>query len=135
MAIETAIVAPVLVLMSVGAFQVSEMVARQNELQSAAAEAEAIVLAKMPDSQSEIDTIKAIIMASADLTADQVTITTVVRCNSAANYVASAAACGANDEISTFLQIFMTDTYTPQWTEFGVGEPLVYRLTRTVQLS
>ena len=41
MAIETAIVAPVLVLMAFGSFQVSSMVARQTELQSAAAEAAA----------------------------------------------------------------------------------------------
>ena len=41
MLIETAIVAPVLVLMSLGAFQVSTMVARQSELQSAVAEASA----------------------------------------------------------------------------------------------
>ncbi|MCB2056947.1 MAG: pilus assembly protein, partial [Novosphingobium sp.] len=39
MLVETAIVAPVLVLMSMGAFQVSQVVARQTELQGAAAEA------------------------------------------------------------------------------------------------
>ena len=43
MMIETAIVAPVLILMSMGAFQVSQVVARQTELQNAAAEASAII--------------------------------------------------------------------------------------------
>ena len=37
MLIETAIVAPTLVLMSLGAYQISGVVARQSELQSAAA--------------------------------------------------------------------------------------------------
>lgn len=135
MAIETAIVAPVLILLSVGGFQVSAMVARQSELQSAAAEAEAIALAVNPQTQEQIDTIEEVIMASADLPDASVTITTVFRCNSDANYVASAAACATSDEVSTFLQIFMTDTYTPQWTHLGIGEAMTYRLTRTVQLS
>jgi len=38
MLIETAFIAPVLILMSLGAFQVSQVVARQTELQEAAAQ-------------------------------------------------------------------------------------------------
>ena len=49
MVIETAIVAPVLVLMALGAFQVSQLVARQLELESAATEAAAIALAAPPE--------------------------------------------------------------------------------------
>ena len=134
-AIETAVVAPVLALMSVGAFQVSAMVARQSELQSAAAEAEAIALASPPDTVAERNTLKQIIMASARLDADQVTLVEKFRCNSAANLVDSSGTCATGDEISTFVQITITDTYTPQWTHFGVGEPLDYNLVRTVQVS
>ena len=135
MAIETAIVAPVLALMSVGAFQVSAMVARQSELQSAVAEAEAIVLAVPPTTQAQIDTVKSVIMASTGLPTSKVTVSKVYRCDSIETYAVSAAECGATAEVSTFLRIYMTDTYTPQWTELGVGEPLVYRVTRTIQLS
>ena len=135
MAIETAIVAPVLALMSVGAFQVSAMVARQSELQSAVAEAEAIVLAVPPTTQAQIDTVKSVIMASTGLPSSKVTVSKVYRCDSIETYAVSAAECGATAEVSTFLRIYMTDTYTPQWTELGVGEPLVYRVTRTIQLS
>ena len=135
MAIETAIVAPVLALMSVGAFQVSAMVARQSELQSAVAEAEAIVLAVPPTTQAQIDTVKSVIMASTGLPTSKVTVSKVYRCDSIETYAVSAAACGTTAEVSTFLRIYMTDTYTPQWTELGVGEPLVYRVTRTIQLS
>ena len=45
MAIETTIVAPVLALMAIGSFEVGSMVSRQQELQSAASEAESIILA------------------------------------------------------------------------------------------
>ena len=44
-AIETALVAPLLALMSIGTFEVGTMVSRQQELQSAASEAESIILA------------------------------------------------------------------------------------------
>jgi Flp pilus assembly protein TadG len=52
MAIETAIVAPVLALMAIGSFEVGSMVSRQQELQSAASEAESIILAA---SASEVE--------------------------------------------------------------------------------
>ena len=45
MAIETAFVAPILLVLALGGFEVSSMVARQTELQSAAAEAAAVVRA------------------------------------------------------------------------------------------
>ncbi|NCU11657.1 MAG: pilus assembly protein, partial [Sphingomonadaceae bacterium] len=53
MVIETALVAPVLVLLSLGAFQISGVIARQTELQSAASEAAAIALASPPDSATK----------------------------------------------------------------------------------
>ena len=57
MAIETAIVAPVLAMLSVGGFEVSAMVARQTELQSAASEAEGIALAASPDDAGKLATL------------------------------------------------------------------------------
>ena len=135
MAIETAIVAPVLALMAVGAFQVSAMVARQSELQSAAAEAEAIALAAVPETQAQVDTIRNVIKASAGLTDDQVTITRVYRCTNNTVYVTSAASCASGAEVSSFLRIAMTDKYVPQWTRLGIGRPITYRVTRTVQVS
>lgn len=44
MAIETALVTPVLVVMTLGGFEASAMVARQSELQSAVAEATSLSL-------------------------------------------------------------------------------------------
>lgn len=134
-AVETAIVAPVLALLSLGAFQVSYMVARQNELQSAAAEAAAIVLISPPETSAEISEIADVIRESTGLGADQVAVTRVHRCGMAASYVSDAGACAPGEEVSTFLMIRMTDTYAPEWTKFGVGEPLTFDIRRTVQVS
>ena len=61
MAIETAFVAPVLLLLSLGGFEVSQMVAGQTELQSAAAEAAAVVRAVAPETTGERNTVRSII--------------------------------------------------------------------------
>jgi len=135
MALEMAIVAPVLLLLSLGAFQVSMMVARQNELQSAAAEAAAIVMAARPDTAGQIAAIERVVESSAGLAANQVTITRIYRCGTDPAYITDGTACAADEERSSFLRIAMTDSYTPEWTHFGVGRPLTYRVTRMVQVS
>ena len=90
MVIETALVAPVLVLMSLGAFQVSGIVARQSELQSAAAEAGAIALASPPDTISKRAVLKNVVMASSGLPADKVTVSVVYRCDAQTSFSNSA---------------------------------------------
>jgi Flp pilus assembly protein TadG len=135
MAIETAIVTPVLLLMIVGAFQVSMAVARQSELQSAASEATAIALAIHPTTQAQANTIKGIIQASTGLAANQVTVLWKYRCGTATTYVATSGTCSAGVEQSTFLQIQMVATYTPFWANMGVSRPVNYSVTRTVQVG
>ncbi len=134
MLIETAIVAPVLVLMSLGAFQVSTMVARQSELQSAVAEASAIALAVAPDTTAKRATVKAVIMASSGLASGHVTVSNTFRCGTTSTYQNSQTCSGSN-KLSTYVKIDLTDTYTPIWTEFGVGRPMNYNVTRYVMIS
>ena len=132
MAIETAIIAPVLVLMSLGSYQVSGMVSRQTELESAASEGVAIALASSPDTAAKRTTIQQVLMTSTGLAAANVTVSEVYRCNSAAAYITDRTTC-TTGVISTFTRIHLTDTYTPAWTRFGVGSPITYRVTRYAQ--
>lgn len=131
MVIETAIVAPVLVLLSLGAFQISTIVARQTELQSAASEASAIALAAAPDTATKRATVKSVIQASTGLGADKVAVTEAFRCDADATYSNNATSCNG-DNVSRFVKIVLTDTYTPNWTRFGVGSPIQYSVTRYV---
>lgn len=132
--VETAIVLPVLAMLVLGGFEVSRIVARNSELQSAASEAAAIVLANPPGDATERNTIKSIV-ESASGSSTNVTLTPKYRCNADVNLVAAATACATTDEISEFLEIRMTDTYTPIWTGFGVGKPVKFDITRRVQVS
>lgn len=130
-AIETAIVAPVLVLLSLGAFQVSSIVARQAELQSAMDEAQAIALATDPDTAAERTTLQQVIMASTGLPAANVTVTEAYRCNEGANYVTTNT-CTSGQRVASYVKIQVTAIYTPIWTQYGVGEALNFNQSRYV---
>lgn len=147
MAIETAIVAPVLLIMALGGFEVSTMVARQTELQSAAAEAAAVVRAVSPDTASERNTVRDIVATSlcggtdptvTEGTATCGSVTVAVepryRCGTATAYVTTADSCGSAMEYK-FIRVALADTYTPTWTEWGVGSALTYTVNRTVQIG
>jgi len=135
MLIETAVVTPALVLMAIGGFEASNLVARQSELQSAAAEAATISLAAPPETETEVQTIRDVIKMSTDLDNDHVDVTRVVRCGTNTAYVAFGTDCGDGVTTSTFLSIVITDSYTPQWASFGLGGPVEYNVSRTVQIS
>ena len=134
MVIETAVVAPVLVLMSLGAFQVSTLVARQSELDSAAAEGAAIAIASPPNTSAKLTTLQQVIRTSTGLAASNVVVTAAYRCNSSTAYVTTSTSC-TSGVISHFVKIYITDTYTPKWVHFGIGSPITYRVTRYVEYS
>jgi Flp pilus assembly protein TadG len=134
MAIETAIVAPVLVLMSVGSFQVSQMVARQNELQSGIEQAEAIVLAANAGASTDTTQVKSLLMSQLSLTSTQVTVQKKWRCN-ANTSTSDSDNCGGGDNKTTYLWIKLTDTYQPIWSKIGLGGSVTYHVNRWVMLT
>ncbi|KLE35485.1 TadE/TadG family type IV pilus assembly protein [Aurantiacibacter luteus] len=134
MAIETAFVAPVLLVMALGGFEVSTMVARQTELQSAAAEAAQVVRASAPETAAQRQTIHDILVVSSRLEDDQVSITPLYRCGTSEDYVTVAGSCGSDVEYQ-FIRIDLEDTYEPIWTSFGVSEGFDYNISRTVQVG
>jgi Flp pilus assembly protein TadG len=137
MAVETAIVATVVALLSLGAFQVSAFVAKQNELQGAAADAQAIALAAKPSTQSQLDTIKSIIMTSTGLTTNQVTVSYIYRCGTDSAMITSSSSCNGNgaNKLWTYVHIVLTNTYSPVWSSYGLGSGVNLKVDRTVQIS
>ena len=133
--IEAAIVAPMLVLLGLGAFQVSQAVARQHELQTGADDAASMALAGWKNDAAQVTALKSVLKTTLHLTDAQVTITHKYRCGTTVAYVDVKTACPAGTLVTTYLRIALTDTYTPTWTDFGVGRPINYNVTRTVVLS
>jgi Flp pilus assembly protein TadG len=133
--IETAIVAPVLVAMALGSYDVSQMIARQHELQSGASDVEAIVFAVSTGTATDTVKIKQVLMASLGLTTSQVVVAKVYRCGTTTALVTSSSSCATGSKVSTYVQVSFTDRYSPIWTDFGVGAPLDYNVVRTVQVG
>ena len=133
MAVETAIVAPVLALLSIGTFEVGTMVSRQQELQSAASEAESIILG---GARTELDlaVIEEVIEASMDLKPQQVSLEPRWRCHDTAGpLVKVESAC--DEEIGpvyNYVLLQLEDRYNPVWTNFGVGSGIDYNIDRTI---
>lgn len=134
--IETAIVAPVLVLLGLGTYDTSRIIARQSELQAGSTDVEGIVLAVAgTGAGTSTSTIKAVLKNSLSLNDSQVTVVKKYRCNDDSALLSNHDDCDEHDVISTYVQVTLTDTYTPTWTRFGVGAPFNYQLVRTVQVS
>ena len=134
-AIETAFVIPILATMVLGGLEVSNIVSRQAELQTAAAEAAQVVLARPPKEASDRTKVESIIEASTGLAADKVTMQHRYRCDTSNALVADPDTCGTTSVISEFIIIRMSDTYTPAWTDFGIGRPVSFNVSRRVQIS
>lgn len=131
--VEMAFIIPVLLVMALGSFEVSSMVARQSELQSAAAEAASIARAA---TDADPETIEEIMVASTGLEADKVTITQVFRCGTYHEYTTNPTQdCAEDDVVSTFIQIQLSDRYDPVWTKWGIGSGFDYNVNRTTQIG
>lgn len=135
MAVETAIVVPVLALMGLGTFDVSRLVSKQQDLQSAANEATQIILAAANGSGINSDDLHDILVSSLDLQDDQLTISQLFRCDDAATTTTDATSCNTSKPIYEYVKLEITDSYTPVWTNFGVGQTIDYDVQRTVQIS
>lgn len=131
--IETAIVAPVLIMMSIGVFETSRMVARQSELQSTAEQATEIALATVPDTQSELDKVKAKMMESSGLGAARITLQFKYRCGTG-TLDTTMPSC-SDDSLNTYIAMSISDEYQPVWTEWGVSRSFEFHVDRTVQIS
>ncbi len=134
MAIETAIALPALVLLGLGTFQVSDAVARQTELQSAASEALQIALASKPRNSGDLTQIRSILRASTGLGDNNVTVSFRYRCGTDSALHEESGECGAGAEW-TFVRVSIVDTYHPLWTKFGIGSNFNLTMNRTVQIS
>lgn len=133
-AVEVAILLPTLLLMSLGAFEASMMVARQMDLQNAAAEASQIALAAAPTDAAARATVKSVIVASTGVDASGVQVLERYRCGTTDLYVSDATTC-VTTYYSRFIEIQITETYTPSWAQITGMKPLTYNVSRMVQVG
>ena len=100
MALETVFIAPVLITLSLGGFEVSKIVARQTELQSAAAEVASVVRASVPETSEDRTTIRDIVVESAGVTNEDVSVVEVYRCGTGSTYSDTLPTCSTGAVLS-----------------------------------
>ena len=135
MVIESAFVLPILILLGLGGFEVSQMVAQSTEAQTALAEATAVTLATTPDTQDEIDTIEDIVEKSTGLADDSVKFAKKFRCGTDADLVLDESSCTTGTIVAEFLEISVSQTYTPIWKRIGIGKDVQMGKTQLVQIG
>lgn len=133
--VETALVAPVLAMMTVGIFEAGTMVQRQQELQSAANESEAIILAAAAGSGVTSTKLKQLLVASTGLPAANINLEAKWRCNNSPTLVSNASSCTSGQRAYEFVQATFTSSYTPTWASFGLGGAFNYSVVRTIQVG
>jgi Flp pilus assembly protein TadG len=133
--VETALVAPVLAMMAVGIFEAGTIVQKQQELQSAANESEAIILAAAAGSGVTSTKLKELLVASTGLSASKISLAAKWRCNNSPTLVDSAASCSSGQRAYEFVQATFTSSYTPTWASFGLGGAFNYSVVRTIQVG
>lgn len=134
-AIETALVLPLLASLALGVFEVGNVVSRQQELQSAANEGTMIILSASRGAGVSSNDLKTIIAKSVGLDAEQLTITVQYRCDDADEKITDPTECATDKPVFEYVDLKMTDSYTPIWTKYGFGKPMNYNVERSVQVS
>ena len=146
MLIETAFVAPMLITMSLAGVEVSSIIARQHELQSAASNAAEIIVAAEPKTSTERTEIIAAVgtylekqtklkkVAAFD-GPNQIRVYRLWRCGNTDGYKTEKSGCITGTNVSAFLVIEMKENYTPVWTKFHLGRDMKFHVKRTVQIG
>lgn len=132
--IETAVVAPALIMMCIGSFEVATMISKQSRLQSTAELATEIVVISNPDTNAERLAIQNELAASLPSSA-AVQVAFRYRCATEEALTAAKPTGCEEKAVSTYLHVTLYDYYTPVWTSWGIGKPFEYEFIRTVQVS
>lgn len=133
-AIETAIVVPILLLLALGGIDYGSMLARQIELQNAISEASQIALAAAPTDDTARQAVKEVLQTSTGLNTDHISIVEKYRCGTTDEYVTDSDECGT-DPYSRFIQIEIIEHYEPVWSQITDADDVDFQLVRMVQVG
>lgn len=145
--IETAFIAPALVGLTLGGVEVGAMYAKQTQLQQVASNAMEIILTAAPKTVTEGETTIAQVRAyaasatgltpttSTTPTVGQVAVFKRYRCGNNSERQATYGCSNSTQTISTFIVIYMRQSYTPVWANYGIGQAMTFNVRRSVQIG
>lgn len=133
-AIETAFVVPVLLLIALAAVDYGTILARQIELQNAMAEASQIALAAAPTDAAARQAVKEVLQTSTGLDTDHVSIVERYRCGTTDAYIDNSDDCGVTP-YARFIQIEIIEHYKPVWSMISDADDVDFKIVRMVQVG
>lgn len=131
-AIEFCLTLPILLMMTVGAYDISQMIATRMDYQQALTEVAGLAIAQPPQGES-YGYLKNAAATAAKVDAEKITITSDYRCNNAS--VTGSTCPNATDERALYVSITVTGNYTPKWQHFGIDASVPMTITRTVRVQ
>lgn len=129
-AIEFCLTLPVLLLLTLGAYDVSRMVTQRLEYQQAVAEAAGLVLANPPQG-SNYSWITGALTKATGLPVSNFTVSRETRCDG--TVVTTSACANASAEVSRYFTITVRASYVPMWSHFGMNRAVNMTVTRTIR--
>lgn len=132
-AVEFCITLPVLLMLTLGVYDVSRMIAARLDYQQAIAEVAGLAIAQPP--QNDFTYLIDAMDAATDAPRDNISVSRRLHCNN--NVMpADTATCGdPSDERAWYVSISVQGTFTPSTTHFGVGASKTISVTRTVRVQ
>lgn len=126
-AIELGMTLPILTMLSLGAFDVSRMIAQRIDYQQTTAEVASLAVARPP--QTDTTYLKDAAVSASGLPASDVTVTTSLTCDG----TVSNSVCTSTQEQARYVTLTLNGQYVPLWTHFGVDQTVSMTVTRTVR--
>lgn len=131
-AVEFGLVVPVLLFLTAGVADVSQMVARTIDLQQAAVQTAALAMAQpQPNDLSELRTIAA---QAAGLPAERVSVNASLSCDGATQAQADGS-CPTGQQQARYVLITFNASYVPTWRHFGISANVPIRVSRQVRMQ
>lgn len=130
-ALEFCIVLPVLLLLLLGTYDVSRLIARRVDLQQAVTETAGLAIARPPRDGESLDYLRDAAAEAAGVPPGNVTLGRQVRCN---NVVADTPACPSQGDFALYVSISISSVYTPSWRHFSVQGNVPMNVSRTMRI-
>lgn len=131
-AAEFGVVVPVLLFLTAGVADVSQMVARTIDLQQAAVQTAGLAMAQpQPNDVAELNTIAA---QAAGLPAASVLVAASLTCDGVAQVKADGS-CPTGQQQARYVLITFNASYVPSWRHFGISATVPIRVSRQVRMQ
>jgi len=131
-AIEFCLTLPVLLMLTVGAYDVSQLISARIALQQALTEVEGLAIAQPPQGD-DFSYLTDALAAAGGVPAANVSVRREISCNG--TVVTSIVCPSVTDHRAIFVVLTLERTYIPTSTHFGVARPVPMRITRTIRVG